>query len=126
MAQAPQIYRNWRRRKVDDLSVGFIGLLFLGDISNFVGSLLTHQLATQKFLGAYFVIVDIVVLSQFVLYGNLGIREGWRRWRRRRRLGAAGVGTAGEERGLLGRDSCSDGDGVSGNDADKVLLWMMR
>eukprot|EP00033_Pygsuia_biforma_P004049 GCRY01004437.1.p1 GENE.GCRY01004437.1~~GCRY01004437.1.p1 ORF type:complete len:326 (+),score=49.07 GCRY01004437.1:142-1119(+) len=67
-AQFPQIFMNFKRGSVESLSLPFIAEWLLGDLTNFVGALLTHQLPTQIFTGGYFVCVDIIVCFQFIVF----------------------------------------------------------
>ena len=67
-AQLPQIYMNFRSKHVDGLSLGFLLLLVLGDISNLTGCILTHGLVTQKITSTFFCIVDITCTLQYLYY----------------------------------------------------------
>jgi uncharacterized protein with PQ loop repeat len=67
-AQLPQIYMNFRTKRVDGLSIGFLLLLVTGDISNLVGCILTHGLVTQKITSIFFCCVDITCTLQHCYY----------------------------------------------------------
>lgn len=45
-------------------------LLLLGDSANLIGSILTHQLPFQLYLGVYFVSIDICLLCQYYYYNS--------------------------------------------------------
>ena len=67
-AQLPQIYMNFRSKRVDGLSIGFLLLLVLGDISNLTGCILTNGLVTQKITSSFFCFVDITCTLQYAYY----------------------------------------------------------
>ncbi|KAK3779426.1 hypothetical protein RRG08_015827 [Elysia crispata] len=69
MVGIPQIVKNFRN--LDGLAGVSFFLLFQwagGDITNLVGSLLTHQLPFQIYLAIYFVFVDAILLLQYSTY----------------------------------------------------------
>ena len=41
-----------------------------GDASNLLGAMFTHQLPTQKLVAAYFLILDVIFLAQYILYSD--------------------------------------------------------
>ncbi|KAF9265478.1 hypothetical protein L218DRAFT_860010 [Marasmius fiardii PR-910] len=67
-AQFPQVVENYQRRSCEGLSLPFIANWFLGDASNLVGCILTHQLPFQTYLAIYFVFVDLSLVGQYVYY----------------------------------------------------------
>ncbi|KCV67619.1 hypothetical protein H696_05906 [Fonticula alba] len=67
-AQLPQLYANYKNKDTTALSVGFLFLWLLGDISNLVGCILTDQLVTQTITAIYFCLVDACLWSQFFYY----------------------------------------------------------
>lgn len=68
VALCPQIVVNYKSKKVDALSVGFVIQWLLGDIFNLIGCLLTNQLPTQTYLAIYFCFLDGVLLVQYYFY----------------------------------------------------------
>ncbi|GFO36000.1 lysosomal amino acid transporter 1 homolog [Plakobranchus ocellatus] len=69
MVGIPQIVKNFRN--LDGLAGVSFFLLFQwagGDVTNLVGSILTHQLKFQIYLAIYFVFSDAVLLLQYVAY----------------------------------------------------------
>jgi uncharacterized protein with PQ loop repeat len=74
VAQFPQIYKNFKLKKLPGLSPFFIILWLCGDITNLLGCILSHQLPTQTYSAIYFVCVDTISLSQII----------WIKWRARR------------------------------------------
>jgi len=78
-AQLPQIITNYQNRSVDGLAPIFLANWFMvclpfdpadfqGDITNLLGCILTHQLPFQTLLACYYVLVDSVLMFQFVFY----------------------------------------------------------
>lgn len=67
-AQFPQVLENHRRRSVDGLAWPFLLNWLLGDMSNLVGCVLTHQLPFQTYLAIYFCFVDFTLVGQYLYY----------------------------------------------------------
>ncbi|KAH9854234.1 PQ loop repeat-domain-containing protein [Lenzites betulinus] len=67
-AQFPQVLENARRQSVDGLALPFLMNWLLGDATNLIGCILTHQLPFQTYLATYFVFVDFSLLSQYIYY----------------------------------------------------------
>ncbi|KAJ7430739.1 PQ loop repeat-domain-containing protein [Mycena galericulata] len=67
-AQFPQVLENIRRKSCEGLALPFLANWFLGDASNLLGCLLTHQLPFQTWLAAYFVSVDLLLVGQYWYY----------------------------------------------------------
>ncbi|KAK9452107.1 PQ loop repeat-domain-containing protein [Limtongia smithiae] len=70
-AQLPQVIANYRNHSVEGLSWLFLFNWFLGDFANFVGCLLTDQLAFQTLLATYYLIIDVALCSQYVYYTRI-------------------------------------------------------
>lgn len=69
VAQAPQLVTNCRLGIADKaLSFWFLLQWFLGDATNLIGALLTHQLPSQIITAVYFCMIDTVMMSQFLYY----------------------------------------------------------
>ncbi|CAL1704644.1 unnamed protein product [Somion occarium] len=69
-AQFPQVLENIRLQSVDGLALPFLVNWLLGDLSNLVGCLLTHQLPFQTYLAVYFCFVDLTLFSQYFYYAS--------------------------------------------------------
>ncbi|CAO3587020.1 unnamed protein product [Absidia cylindrospora] len=67
-AQFPQVIENYRRGSAEGLSINFLTIWLAGDTANLIGCILTDQLAFQRYLGMYFVSVDICLLTQYIYY----------------------------------------------------------
>eukprot|EP00887_Chlorella_sp_A99_P001485 scaffold8.g1485.t1 len=87
-AQAPQLYRNYRSKSVEALSAWFLAEWLLGDTFNLVGSLLKGDQPQSVVLTAqYFVLMDMVLLTQYLFYREQQRRReriAARRFRRHR------------------------------------------
>ena len=70
-AQVPQVFKNYRLQSTAGLSVYFLVEWLLGDTTNLVGAILTHQATWQVELASYYTAVDIILVCQFVYYTQL-------------------------------------------------------
>ncbi|KAF5380890.1 hypothetical protein D9615_004025 [Tricholomella constricta] len=70
-AQFPQVLENIRRQSCEGLALPFLANWLLGDFSNLVGCILTHQLPFQTYLATYFVFVDCTLVAQYFYYTGL-------------------------------------------------------
>lgn len=52
----------------DDLIISTDSFRITGDTCNMIGAILTHQQPLQQIIGVYYILQDIVLLSQFVYY----------------------------------------------------------
>lgn len=64
----PQIYENWVMASGEGLSVAFISLWLLGDITNLLGGIMAHVLPTMILLATYYTLCDIILLFQVFYY----------------------------------------------------------
>jgi len=69
-AQFPQVIENYKQQSSEGLSLPFLCNWLMGDFSNLIGCLLTHQLPFQTYLATYFTIVDCSLLAQYYYYYN--------------------------------------------------------
>ncbi|TFK91034.1 hypothetical protein K466DRAFT_573907 [Polyporus arcularius HHB13444] len=67
-AQFPQVLENARRQSVEGLALPFLLNWLLGDATNLIGCILTHQLPFQTYLATYFCVVDFSLLAQYYYY----------------------------------------------------------
>jgi uncharacterized protein with PQ loop repeat len=70
-AQVPQIYKNHQLKSTSGLSIFFLAEWLLGDLSNLLGSLFTHQALWQVIIACYYVIVDCALVGQYIWYEAL-------------------------------------------------------
>ncbi|PPR01480.1 hypothetical protein CVT26_015103 [Gymnopilus dilepis] len=67
-AQFPQVIENIKLQSCEGLALPFLANWLMGDISNLVGCILTHQLPFQTWLATYFVMVDFTLVAQYAYY----------------------------------------------------------
>ncbi|KAJ7819400.1 PQ loop repeat-domain-containing protein [Mycena olivaceomarginata] len=72
---SPQIYENYSLQSGEGLSVLFVVIWLLGDLSNLVGAALAHLLPTVIIIAVWYTLCDITLLVQVYYY----------RWKRARR-----------------------------------------
>lgn len=70
-AQLPQVAENYINQSVEGLSYGFLLNWFIGDFTNLMGCILTHQLPFQTALAFYYVCIDLVLGAQYIYYARL-------------------------------------------------------
>ncbi|KZV69470.1 PQ-loop-domain-containing protein [Peniophora sp. CONT] len=75
-AQFPQVLENIRNQSVEGLALPFLLNWLLGDLTNLIGCLLTHQLPFQTYLAGYFCFVDVTLMSQFFYYSRKASLKG--------------------------------------------------
>jgi hypothetical protein len=63
-----QIYKNWRRKSSDSLSLHFVLIWILGDLFNLLGVVLQDLLFTMLLLAVYYTLADVVLLWQMLYY----------------------------------------------------------
>ena len=78
-AQLPQIYKNYQIQSASGLSIYFLAEWLLGDLTNLLGALFTRQAAWQVVVAAYYVTVDIALVSQYIWYTHV---KPWRKGKR--------------------------------------------
>ncbi|KAI4153403.1 MAG: hypothetical protein L6R39_001583 [Caloplaca ligustica] len=77
-AQLPQIIRNHKLASASGLSIYFLSEWLFGDVANLLGALLTKQATWQVVVAAYYVTVDICLVSQYFWYSQ------YKPWREKR------------------------------------------
>lgn len=75
VAVVPQLLANYRTKLVVGLSGHFLGLWLAGDSLNLLGCLLTHQLPFQTCLLLFFVMLDVCMCLQYVMYRRAAEKE---------------------------------------------------
>lgn len=82
-AQLPQIYKNYSLKSTSGLSIFFLVEWCLGDLTNLLGAIFTHQAAWQMIIAAYYCFVDFMLVAQWLWYEKLQhgytIRRVWPR-----------------------------------------------
>jgi len=67
----PQIYKNYQIKSTAGLSLFFLVEWLLGDATNLLGALFTHQATWQIIIASYYVFVDMCLVVQFFWYTYL-------------------------------------------------------
>ncbi|RKO99531.1 hypothetical protein CXG81DRAFT_3377, partial [Caulochytrium protostelioides] len=95
VAQLPQIYKNYQRQSTDGLSIGSIFMWTAGDLTDLAGVVLTNQLVTQKWTGVYFLVLDFIMIGQWLHYRapSRGLEDA-------ADAGGSGGGAGGDDDGL--------------------------
>lgn len=76
VAQAPQLYENYKTKSAEALSPYFLAEWLLGDTSNLLGALLKgDQPQTVVFTAQYFVCMDCILLIQYLYYTSMAKRR---------------------------------------------------
>ncbi|ATY61229.1 vacuolar membrane PQ loop repeat [Cordyceps militaris] len=88
----PQMVANYKAKSADGISMAFLVVWMLGDITNLLGAFFTHLAPTAIALACYFCVADCVLIAQCVYYNSLN-----------RRKAAATYTYATEDSPLLGR-----------------------
>lgn len=67
----PQIYKNYQIKSTAGLSLFFLVEWLMGDATNLLGALFTHQATWQIIIASYYVFVDFCLVVQFFWYTYL-------------------------------------------------------
>jgi uncharacterized protein with PQ loop repeat len=70
-AQVPQVVLNFKTSSVVGVSSGFVILIVVGDLSNLIGIIIEHGLATQIITAAWFLLLDSVCWFQIIWYHTI-------------------------------------------------------
>ncbi|TGZ76530.1 hypothetical protein EX30DRAFT_344798 [Ascodesmis nigricans] len=99
-AQLPQIIKNYQRKSVDGLSLGFLAIWLAGDVGNMLGAMWTRQMMFQQIVGTYYVFVDVVLVSQWMwYYGQKPLQV----------VDAVAIGSSGDESDEVGKGKSTSG-----------------
>ena len=71
----PQLIENYRLQSADGISLLFLLVWFLGDITNFIGAAWAGLVPTVIALAVYFCFADFVLISQCIYYNVLNTRR---------------------------------------------------
>ncbi|KAF2117838.1 PQ loop repeat-domain-containing protein [Lophiotrema nucula] len=118
----PQLVENYKQGSADGISLAFLTVWFIGDITNLIGAIWAGLVPTVIALAVYFCFADLILISQCLYYNLLNARKA------RRRSTRSTFGEAAEEP-LLGRRDSNIGlpgshrrtsSGASGRRRDSV------
>ncbi|KAK2041494.1 PQ-loop-domain-containing protein [Colletotrichum somersetense] len=71
----PQLLTNYKAQSADGLSMGFLIIWLIGDVTNLLGALFTHLAPTAVGLASYFCFADLVLIGQCVYYNTKNARR---------------------------------------------------
>ncbi|RDW67015.1 hypothetical protein BP5796_09764 [Coleophoma crateriformis] len=103
----PQLIENYQNDSADGISLVFLFVWLLGDLTNLAGALWAGLVPTVIALAIYFCIADFVLISQCLYYNNKNARKS----RRQQSV----VSTSSEQEPLLSRRRSSDNTGLPGS-----------
>jgi uncharacterized protein with PQ loop repeat len=79
----PQVIENFKNKKADGISIYLLLLWLFGDTCNLAGTILSRATPLMKIIAGYYIIYDVVLLSQLLYYGYCAYcdlhREGYYR-----------------------------------------------
>lgn len=104
----PQLLLNYRIGSADGISLAFLTVWLIGDITNLAGALWAGLVPTVITLAIYFCFADLVLISQCVYYNHINAKKD------RKRL-ASVASAISEEEPLLNRRRSSDTTGLPGS-----------
>jgi uncharacterized protein with PQ loop repeat len=96
--QVPQLIENYRLQSAHGISLVFLSVWFVGDITNFLGSVWAGLVPTVTALAVYFCFADTVLILQCLYYNVLNAR-------RDRKLSTLSSSMSGETEPLLARQN---------------------
>jgi len=109
--QVPQLIENYKQGSAEGISLAFLFVWFIGDITNLAGALWADLVPTVTALAIYFCIADFVLISQCLYYNYTNARR-----RRRKESAVSAQTSSSEEEPLLRRGSrSSDNTGLPGS-----------
>ncbi|KAK1758596.1 putative vacuolar amino acid transporter YPQ1 [Echria macrotheca] len=85
----PQLITNYKNQSADALSMKFLFIWLLGDISNLSGALWTNLAPTAVALACYFCLADLILITQCSYYNTVNARRRARSLHRRRHSSTA-------------------------------------
>ncbi|KAF2142544.1 uncharacterized protein K452DRAFT_286970 [Aplosporella prunicola CBS 121167] len=93
----PQLIENYKLGSADGISITFLAVWFIGDITNLIGALWAGLVPTVIALAVYFCFADLVLISQCLYYNIRNAR------RVRKASAVSTLSTESAEQPLLGR-----------------------
>ncbi|KAF2809710.1 vacuolar membrane PQ loop repeat protein [Mytilinidion resinicola] len=71
----PQLIENYKQGSADGISLAFLAVWFIGDITNLVGALWAGLVPTVTALAVYFCFADLILISQCLYYNFINSRK---------------------------------------------------
>ena len=75
MHQVPQLIENYQSKSAEGISLLFLAVWFVGDLSNLFGALWAGLVPTVIALALYFCLADTVLIAQCLYYNNINARK---------------------------------------------------
>ena len=75
LPQVPQLLENYRSKSADGISLAFLLVWFVGDVTNLIGAVWAGLVPTVIALALYFCVADAVLISQCLYYKHLNSRN---------------------------------------------------
>ena len=75
MHQVPQLIENYQSKSAEGISLLFLVVWFVGDLSNLFGALWAGLVPTVIALALYFCLADIILIAQCLYYNKINTRE---------------------------------------------------
>ncbi|KAF2742396.1 PQ-loop-domain-containing protein [Sporormia fimetaria CBS 119925] len=75
----PQVIENYRQSSAEGISLAFLIVWFIGDITNLLGALWAGLVPTVTALAIYFCFADLILITQCVYYNVRNARKARRR-----------------------------------------------
>ncbi|KAK7191056.1 hypothetical protein DPSP01_007773 [Paraphaeosphaeria sporulosa] len=75
----PQLIENYRQSSADGISLAFLAVWFIGDVTNLAGALWAQLVPTVSALAVYFCFADLVLIAQCVYYNAKNARRAARK-----------------------------------------------
>ncbi len=72
--QVPQLIENYQSQSAEGISLAFLAVWFVGDLSNLFGALWAGLVPTVVALALYFCLADAVLIGQCLYYNNINAR----------------------------------------------------
>ncbi|KAF2461737.1 vacuolar membrane PQ loop repeat protein [Lineolata rhizophorae] len=117
----PQLVTNYRMRSAEGISLAFLTVWFVGDVTNLVGAVWASLVPTVIALAVYFCFADLVLIAQCVYYNVLNARRAARKASVQSGNGSAtaadddAAGSREEEPLLSRRESAASSIGLPGS-----------
>ncbi|KAF2013712.1 vacuolar membrane PQ loop repeat protein [Aaosphaeria arxii CBS 175.79] len=99
----PQLVENYKQGSAEGISLAFLTVWFIGDITNLIGAIWAGLVPTVIALAVYFCFADLILITQCVYYNVLNARRAARKSAR-----SAAASQDSPEQPLLGRRDSSN------------------
>ncbi|KAF1928635.1 vacuolar membrane PQ loop repeat protein [Didymella exigua CBS 183.55] len=71
----PQLIENYKSGSADGISLVFLAIWFIGDVTNLAGALWAGLVPTVIALAMYFCVADLILITQCVYYNTINARR---------------------------------------------------